>query len=382
MIGGGYFMARKVFVREEIEALLLGLIIYGTGGGGAELRGRYLMNNDLDKGRKLEMIDLEDIEDDTFICSGGNMGSVKASVGVDFKKQVMDWEEKFPLLKSLKMMEELKGKKLDYLVPFETGAGNTPIILTAAARMGIPMINADLVGRAAPETHMTSLIGHGVSLYPMCLVDDSDNSFIVMNSKEPTYADEVGRILIEKGGRFGANTHYPMTGAQAKAYCVPNSISKALDLGLAVTEANEKNQDGVEVVKEFVGGTELFRGRIRESYGEDKGGFYLSNFIVNGTEEYEGKIAKMVVKNELMLLEIDGEYKLMFPDYGFMLYPKTGHGILSVDLKNGLDIVIVGAPCHPLVRECMYTEEGKKSFGSSRYGYPELDYIPFEKLNK
>ncbi len=35
-------------------------------------------------------------------------------------------------------MEEIKGKKLDYIIPFETGGLNTPVIMSAAARMGIP----------------------------------------------------------------------------------------------------------------------------------------------------------------------------------------------------------------------------------------------------
>lgn len=373
-------MAKKVFTRDEIEEFLVGLIIYGTGGGGALLRGRYLMNNDLDRGRTLQMVDLDDVEDDAFICSAGNMGSVKAAVGVDYKQQVQDWEENFPMLKAIEMMQQLIGRKVDYLIPFEIGAGNTPIILAAAARLGIPMINGDLVGRAAPETQMSSLIGHGISLYPMCLVDDSDNRFVIMDSKDPTYADEIGRILIQKGGNFGGNCHYPISGKEAKRYCISGSVSKALVLGKLVTEANEKGVDGVEVVKEFTQAEEVFRGVITEFCGEDKGGFYLTNFITEGTGVFSGRTATMVVKNELMLLKIDNKLRLMFPDYGFMLYPNTGHGVLSADLRPGLEIVLLGKPCHPLVRECMYDEVGKKAFGGIRYGYPDLGYTPIEDL--
>ncbi|MGI6582641.1 MAG: DUF917 domain-containing protein [bacterium] len=373
-------MAKKIFTRDEIEAFLVGLIIYGTGGGGALLRGRNLMNNDFDHGRTLQMVDLEDVEDDAFICSAGNMGSVKTAESVDYKQQVQDWEENFPMLKAIEMMQQIKGRKVDYLIPFELGAGNTPIILSAAARLGIPMINGDLVGRAAPETHMSSLIGHGISLYPMCLVDDSDNKFVIVDSNDPTYADEVGRLLIKKGGNFGGNCHYPISGREAKRYCIGGSVSKALELGKLVTDANEKGIDGVEVVKEFTQAKEVFRGVITEFYGEDRGGFYLANFKVEGTDGYRGKTATMVIKNELMLLKVENKLRLMFPDYGFMLYPRTGHGILSADLKPGLEIVLLGKPCHPLIRECMYDEVGRKAFGGSRYGYPDLEYVPIEDL--
>ena len=79
-------MAKKIFTRDEIEAFLVGLIIYGTGGGGALLRGRNLMNNDFDHGRTLQMVDLEDVEDDAFICSA-NMGSVKTAESVDYNSR-------------------------------------------------------------------------------------------------------------------------------------------------------------------------------------------------------------------------------------------------------------------------------------------------------
>ncbi len=373
-------MANIVFNRDDIEALLAGLLIYGTGGGGAASRGRELMSMDLFMGRKLEIIDVESIEDDCFVCSGGNMGSVKATHSIDYNIQVKQWEDNFPLLHAFSMTEKFHHRKLDYLVPFELGGGNTPIILSVAARKGIPVLDADLVGRAAPETQMAAPIGHGISLYPMCLVDDSGNSFIIVDSEMPTYADEVGRMLIGKAGRCGGNTHYAMSGLQAKQNVIKGSVSKAFELGKLVLAASKKKRDGVAVVKGFTGASELFRGRIVRFSAYEKGGFYLTEAELEGMEAFQGRTCKMIIKNELMLLYVDNTLRMMFPDYGFMVYPETGLGVPSAELSEGLDIVLLGAPCHPLVRDCMHDETGFKSFGPARYGYPDMPYTPIEEL--
>ncbi len=141
-------------------------------------------------------------------------------------------------------MEEIKGKKLDYIIPFETGGLNTPVIMSAAARMGIPVIDGGDggVGRAAPETHMTSFIGHGVSLNPMPLVDHQGNAIVVTDSNEPTYADEIGRFVVTRGGGLGANSHYAMTGKELRESCVPRSLSMALEIGKILLNQGKREQ--------------------------------------------------------------------------------------------------------------------------------------------
>jgi len=64
-------------------------------------------------------------------------------------------------------MEGLLGRRIDYVVPFKVGGLNTPVMLTLAARMGLAVLDGDALGCSAPETQMTSFIGHGIELTPM-----------------------------------------------------------------------------------------------------------------------------------------------------------------------------------------------------------------------
>ncbi len=97
-------------------------------------------------------------------------------------------------------MEQLLGRPIDAVVPFEAGGLNSPIILTLAARMGIAAIDGDALGRSAPETQMTSWHSHGVEVTPMPLADSYGKIVVVSKAVVPTYVDEIGRVVVTKGG--------------------------------------------------------------------------------------------------------------------------------------------------------------------------------------
>src|SRR5660398_133231 len=109
-------MKLKKFDRNDLDPFLTGLAILGTGGGGDSEWGRKIIENDIKQGREHLMIDPKDVEDDAFICSGGIMGSVKSLDGISYDDIIEHWEKDFPLVKAMRKMEELKGKKLDYII--------------------------------------------------------------------------------------------------------------------------------------------------------------------------------------------------------------------------------------------------------------------------
>jgi hypothetical protein len=374
-------MAVFEFEKEDIDALITGLAILGTGGGGDPVRGKEVLENVFAEGRKLLIADPQDVPDDALVCSGGIMGSVKALEKVYSEGNTDVLEEGMVLEAAFKEMEDMMGKKLDYVIPFEAGGINTPIIMSLAARLGIPVINGDALGRSAPETQMTSFIGHGVSLYPMPLVDGYGNTVVVKKAVNTTYADEMGRIVVTRGGGFGGNSHYPMTGKQLKDSCVPGCITKSIEIGKAIITARQEGKDPVKAFMDTTGGFELFKGIVGEVKGEDKGGFYLTRIKVEGEGQYKGSEADIVVKNEYMAVWKDGSIKAVFPDLVCILYSDSGQGVMSIDMKPGLEITMVGIECHKRLRETMETAVGKEALGGNRYGYPNLEYVPIEKLN-
>jgi len=373
-------MSLYTFSPEDIEPLIEGLAIVGTGGGGSPYWGKAILKHEFSVGRTLNIIDLEDVSDQATVVSGGIMGSVKVLEAMGVEEVMRHWEERFELLEVTRVMETILGRKIDHLVPFEVGALNTPVMLSLGARLGISVIDGDALGRSAPETQMTSFIGHGISLTPMPLIDYQGNVVIVHEAADPTYADELGRWVVTKGGGMGANNHYPMSGRQAKEAVVPNTISGALELGRAVLRAREEGDDPVAAAIGLLGGVRLFAGTLASLREEEKMGFYYTIASLEGREGFSERIARLVIKNETMLLSIDEEIKALFPDLVCMLEPATGRGVMSVDLEVGMSLVLVGVPCHQRLREAVQSEIGKVAFSPARYGYPEFKYQPIETL--
>ena len=365
---------------DDVAPLLEGLAIVGTGGGGSPSWGQAILEHDFAMGRIPSIIPLDEIDDDATVVSGGIMGSVKVLEAMGIEGVMESWEERFELLEVTRVMEGILGTRIDHVVPFEVGGVNTPVILSLGARMGIPIIDGDALGRSAPETQMTSFIGHGISLTPMPLVDYEGNVVIVQDSSDPTYADRLGRWVVTEGGGMGANNHYPMTGRQAKEVVVPNTITGAVELGRAVLRARQNGDDPVASAIKTLDGVLLLTGVVERLQEDEKMGFYFTVVDLKGTGQHDGSIARLVIKNETMLLSIDDAVKAIFPDLICMLEPGTGRGVMSVELKEGTSLALVGVRCHQRLREGLQTDVGALAFSPSRYGYPELEYQPIETL--
>lgn len=374
-------MAEYVFKLEDIEPLLEGLAILGTGGGGSPEWGRAIMKSDMESGRVYKMVDPEDIQDDAFVISGGIMGSVKTLEKLSIEQLMSKWDKRFELLIALKAMERLCSKKVNYVVPFEVGGLNTPVMFALAARAGIPVINGDGLGRCAPETQMTSFIGHDISLTPMPLADHVGNTIIVTESVNSTFSDEIGRYMVTNGGGLGGNSHYPMSGAQLKKSVIPKTISLAMEIGKVVLEARNKGEKPVEAFRNYMGGINLFKGKVTTVQGEDKGGFYRTVVKMAGTDDFAGVEADLIIKNESMALWVDKKIRAIFPDLICML-EDDGRGVMSIDISEGKTLNLVGLPCHARLRASALSPIGREAFGPARYGCPDLEYQPIEDLNK
>jgi hypothetical protein len=361
----------------DIEPLLAGLAILGTGGGGNPDWGRQILENDARRGRRWRILSLDELPDDATVVCAGMMGSVKAIESIGFAALLERWEADFPLVTVVRAMERLLGRSIDAVIPFEAGGLNSPVVLTLAARMGIAAVDADGLGRSAPETHMTSWHGHGVDITPMPLADSVGNIVVVSQAAEPTYVDEIGRVVVSRGGHLGANCHHPMRGRDARAWSVPGTFSEALALGRLVADA----ADPVAAAARHLGATPLLRGRVAALDEEEHAGFYVTGVEIVGDASDVGRAGRLLIKNETMAFFRDGQPLAMFPDRVLMLDPVSGRGLMSVELAPGTEVVLLGAPAHPRLRAAATGSElGRIAFSPARYGLADLAYTPLEEL--
>ena len=303
------------------------------------------------------------------------MGSVKAIEQIGFGSVLAGWERDFPLMTVTRHMSGLIGKPIDAMIPFEAGGLNSPIVLTLAARMGIAAIDADALGRSAPETQMTSWHGHGVSITPMPLADSMGNLVVVSTASQPTYVDEIGRVVVSKGGYLGANNHHPMTGGQVKQTSIPGTFSVALALGQAVLAARERRADPIAAISERVGASAKYAVKVTGLREQEHLGFY---FTTMEFETERAQIGELIIKNETMMMRVGQQIVCMFPDRVLLLEPGTGRGVMSIELREGMPVVLLIAPAHPRLQAAAQTTQGRNSMSPARYGQPDLQYRPLE----
>ena len=374
-------MSNLILKRADIEPLLEGLAIRGTGGGGNPDWGRLILENDLAHGRSWRIIPLQAVPDDWTVVCAAAIGSVKAIDVLGFEAVLSDWENRyFPLQAITLYMQELLGRHIDAVVPFEVGGLNSPIVLTLAARMGIPVIDADALGRSAPETHLTSWHGLGVDITPMVIADSEGNIITVSKAVDPMYVDKVGRWMVTQGGHLGADVQHTMSGKVAKDTSVPGTFSESLVLGRAVIDARLHGVDPISRVASIQGACNVLHARINSLHEEEWMGFYFTDVELIGLGRDAGRSIRLVIKNEAMVCYLDGLPITIFPDPIYMLEPKTGRGLMSVELKPEQELMILSAPAHPRLRSAALTEAGRKAFNPARFGQHQLQYQPVEEL--
>jgi DUF917 family protein len=365
---------------DEIEPLLEGLAILGNGGGGSPEWGRKILENDVAQGRTWRIVSPDSIPDDWTVVTGGILASVKVLEEISFDEILASWERRFPTLEVIQLAERWLGKQIQAFVPFEPGGLNSPLVMTLSARTDVVAVDGDALGRAAPESQMTSFMGHGISLTPMPLIDRFGNAVIVLDADQSTFSDELGRWVVSQGAGMGANLHYPMTGKQLKDTVIPGTYSRSLELGKLVLKARAEGRDPVKALMVALGTEKLIVARIEEMREEERLGFYFTIAGLKGVGEFAGEEASLIIKNEAMLYLEKGEPLAMFPDSIYMLDPQTGRGYMSVELQEGMEVAVLVAPCHPRLRAAVKTAIGQKSLGPVRYGYPDLQYVPVEDL--
>lgn len=259
-------------------------------------------------------------------------------------------------------------------------AGATLTALLTSWRMGLPLLDADMSGRARPEIAQQIPWINGIPATPMALVTRWGDSVIIHSAADDHRAEDLARGVAVASGGGSSIALNPMTGAEVKRGLVPGDLSEAIALGRTVREAREQGRDPVGALTQYAKGYELFRGVVSKSEYRGERGFSWTDATIRGTGKYRGHTYRVWVKNENIVSWLDGNVDVTSPDYIWNLDPATGHAMVSSQLGGyplGAEVVMVGVPAHQLWR----TEKGIEVLGPRHFGF-DFDYTPIEELQR
>jgi DUF917 family protein len=372
-----YDILKKWGVREyreidqtAMQEITLGSSILATGGGGDPEIGYLWACNVLAARKPIVMISPEDMPDDALATIAGCLGAALVLTEKPPNGQELLWcyDKLFRYMR----------QPVEAVIPPEAGGVNTPVPMAVAGAVGIPVIDADGMGRAFPELQMTSFYINGVSPSPTVAADEKGHVTIA-DTKEALMTENIIRNAAMAYGGISWIAGYPMTGRQIKETAILHSVSTAWKLGQAVFEARKKHGNVIERVVKITGGFAVFQGKIvdihRQFGAEKTKGFSMGTIKMEGTGPDSGHEAVIGFQNEWLIFHLDEEILCMPPDLICILDSETGEPIRTDIVKYGYRGTVVLIPAHARMR----TAKGIQTFGPRYFGYP-FDYQPVERL--
>ena len=347
---------------DNLESIAVGAGILGTGGGGNPYIGQLRARQAIRERGPVTVLDPQELPEDSQVICVGGIGA--PTVGVE---KVRDLQS----LYALQAIEEFTGTKATALISNEIGGSNSVEPLIPAAMTGLPVVDADGMGRAFPEFQMKTFFVYGVPWCPMAIADEKGNTVIIPETIGPAWAERLARAITVQMGCVACYAVAPMTAEQVRRTAVLNTLSLARNLGDAVKEAGLRSDDPLSAILSICPGKILFSGKIADVDRRTTAGFARGSLSIEGLEDNNGERLAIEFQNENLIARRDGQVVCTVPDLICVVDSETGEPVTTELLRYGLRVTVLGFPAPDL----WTTPEGLAVAGPRVFGY-DTDYSP------
>jgi DUF917 family protein len=366
----------RLLNKEEIYDILYGCTVLGTGGGGDLQGGFDLINRDIENGLEFKLVALDEIPDDAIVSSPYRCGCVFPSSKEEMEKYAGLKEiDDATSLVAFKALGDYLGQPLFASLPGELGGYNTAVAMSVAARMGIPIVDADPAGRSVPELQHSTLYMHNIDNVPLVVATKFGDVMILKQVGSEFRTEALVRSLAIVSQNSVGVSDPPVRGKQLKNAVIPGTISHSQKIGKALTDAWGKGEDPAAKVAEAGNGYILFRGTVNDFTWGVSEGFTIGDTYIKGVEDYSGNEYRIWFKNEHIISWKNGQVYITVPDLICIFDRNTGQPVTNPNITIGMDVTVIGLPSPKEWR----TEKGLQLFGPKHFGY-NVEYIPLERI--
>jgi DUF917 family protein len=349
----------RTLSRTNLEDLLLGCTVLGTGGGGELAEGLDRIGDDLARGREFRLLSLDEVPNDALIASPYFCGALTAEMSDEVQEDLL----------SFQALQQYLGREISATVATELGGGNTASALSVAASLGIPVVDGDPCGRAVPELQHSTFFINQVSIAPMALANKFGDVVIIKNVTDSFKAERIVRaIAVASDGYVGVADH-PQNGKGLKRSIIAGTLSTAERIGAAL----RKTHDCCEVARAG-GGLVVFEGEVSNSQWSEDGGFTIGDVHIDGIGQYQGSQFKIWFKNEYLMSWRDGVVDITAPDLICVLRRDDAMPVTSPSCTEGMHVAVVAFPAP----EAWRGEKGQTTMGPRNFGF-DCPYVPMEE---
>lgn len=350
---------------EQLDDIALGAAVLGTGGGGDPYIGKLMAQHSIRKCGPVLMVSVNELDDDALIACSAMMGAPTVMV-----EKIPSGEE---IVTAFKALQDYLGKPLYATMSAEAGGLNSSTPFTVAAELGIPLVDADLMGRAFPEIQMVTATLYGISATPMSIADEKGNTCII-NTFNNRWTETFARTIAIDMGCSAFIGLFVMTGKELKDAAVAGTITTVESIGKTIRAAHAAHVDPIEAVRAATNGHLIWKGKIADINRRTETGFARGTAAIEGVDEYEGRTLRLDFQNEFLIAREGENAVVTTPDLITVLDAEAGNAITTESLRYGYRVAVLGLPCDPRWR----TPAGIELAGPRYFGY-DVDFLPVEE---
>jgi uncharacterized protein len=349
---------------SNLPAFARGCAILGAGGGGDTHYGLLMARQAVEEFGPVPVVDLDDLPDDALLMPCGGIGAPTVSI-----EKIENGEEGVRLREEV---ERLWGRPVVAFFAAEIGGSNGLIPAVWAAHAGVPVVDADGMGRAFPEVPQVTMEVAGISPNPAVMTDERGN-LVVFRAIDGGWMERMERAAAVEFGGMASSSEYQLTVAQAKTATVRRSLSLAIRIGSVVLEAEH---DPVAALTDELGAAVLINGKVVDVERRTTAGFVRGSATIEGLGDHAGRTLRLEIQNENLVAREDSRLLATVPDIITVVDSESAEAISTERLKYGQRVNVIAFPCDPIWR----TQRGLDLAGPRAFGY-DVDYIPIEEIH-
>ena len=349
---------------DDLESIAIGAGILGTGGGGNPYIGMLRAKQMIRENGPVKVLSPDELdENDNIVCVGG-IGA--PTVGIEKIRDRQSYH-------ALKAIEDFTGKKATAIISNEIGGSNSLEPIIPASLAGLPVVDADGMGRAFPEVQMKTYFVYGVPSYPMAVCDEKGNTALITEALDAKWVERMARSVTIQMGGVACYALAPMTAQQVQTTAVLDSLSLVKRLGNAVRNARTNHEDPIKALLNVHPGKVLFQGKIVDLDRQTTAGFARGQVVIEGMDQFESDKLTIEFQNENLIARLNSEIICIVPDLICIVDSERGEPITTELLRYGFRVTVLGFPGPELWK----TPEGLSTAGPSAFGY-DVEYSDLE----
>jgi uncharacterized protein len=344
---------------KDVEAMVLGATILGSGGGGDSKYNKLFLMRQLELLGSVPLISYNDLAEDDIILPVSAIGAPLVS-----KERLTNGCE---LKAIVDQAIRFFGKKPRALMPCKIGGESALIPLTAANELGLPVLDADLIGRTFSELQMSTAEILGISASPAILADVHGTYSAILSAKNGIALERLARKMVVSMGSYAAIVLYPMTGAQIQSgAAIFGSLSYAKAIGQVILDARAHKGDVIAELIKATKGTLVGCGEITDIDHVVYDGMLQGSVTISD----ENTTLKVFCKNEYLAVKKNDAVVASTTDIIVVLEQETGTPVTVESLQYGLKVDVVSLPAPAIWK----TRKGLDLVGPRAFGY-DFDYV-------